>query len=781
MRKRYQKIMMAVAIATSMGYAMPSWAADAVVNTNKTWLSGATHIYGRMTTSGITTSNIKEQGFCYSSDNKVPTVDDQTTHVYLSNNGNIYNLSNLEPATVYYIRAYVKLKNGDVVYGDPIKAITRPKGGVSYGIRDGFPDDALARIEKAAKEAIDLWNEYTGIHGLYVNIGYGADTPTADCSYGGWMRVGPNASYQRTGTLLHEMLHAIGVGTIGTWYGPDSFLRETGSRGYWLGTRATRALRFWDNSTTSRLNGDGTHMWPYGVNGAHEDAGTQILYVGNSLLAEALGEDGLAPTSSQFATPAYVFEQDDDAKYYLKNEEYGMASKFLRIDKNGNLQWIAMDANEATQNDSVAWNVTFDPATCYYTLKNVATGRYLTYNATGTNGIKTKVTETITDKERFHFLPSPVEIAQINGEMKTGYWIGNVSNNTMNCLTAQNSNYVKANGLNFSNEGGSQRWLILTAQETQELANSLKAKATEELCALLDKMEVLLDVPHQEVEEGTDATFRAALDKMRTDAATSTADEIEKMKDEANTAVRTFLGKVCATTAEQPFDISFLIQNAGLDAVTGWSVAPSISYSCGEFYQKNFDLNQKLTRMPAGVYMLKVQAFQRPGATASVYQDYKDGNDKVNAYIYLINANNKQNICNIMADAQNTKLGVGKESAVGTQYVPNDMQAASKYFAEGLYENMVKTTLKYRGTLTLGLKSDANTLSNYWTICDNFRLYYYGTEDPTTGIQEVTTAHPTRSHGVYTLGGQLVRKDSHSLQGLPQGIYVVNGKKVVVK
>ena len=186
------------------------------------------------------------------------------------------------------------------------------------------------------------------------------------------MRVGPNASYQRTGTLLHEMLHAIGVGTIGTWQN-NAFLRANTTHGYWLGSRATRALRFWDNNPTSQLNGDGTHMWPYGVNGAHEDNGTQNLYIANSLLAEALGEDGLAPTSGQFATPAYVFEQDDNTKYYLKNEELGISSKFLRIDKTGNLQWVAMSADEATENDSAAWNVTFDPATCYYSLKNADT------------------------------------------------------------------------------------------------------------------------------------------------------------------------------------------------------------------------------------------------------------------------------------------------------------------------------------------------------------------------------------------------------------------------
>ena len=351
MKKMYSKVMLALALA-SVGTVTPAFAAD-VVQTNKVWLSGATHIYGRMNVSGIATSTIKEQGFCYSSTNTNPTVDDATTKAYLSNNGNIYNMSGLQPATVYYIRAYVMKKDGTVVYGNPVKAITRPGGGITYSI-EGFSGDANTRIQSAAKEAVNLWNEYTGINGLHLSIHYGAGTPTADCSYGGWMRVGPNASYQRTGTLLHEMLHAIGVGTIGTWQN-NAFLRANTTHGYWLGSRVTRALRFWDNNPTSQLNGDGTHMWPYGVNGAHEDNGTQNLYIANSLLAEALGEDGLAPTSGQFATPAYVFEQDDNTKYYLKNEELGISSKFLRIDKTGNLQWVTMSADEATANDSAAW------------------------------------------------------------------------------------------------------------------------------------------------------------------------------------------------------------------------------------------------------------------------------------------------------------------------------------------------------------------------------------------------------------------------------------------
>lgn len=774
---------MALALFLATGSAMPM-RAEVSVQTNKVWLSGATHIFGRMSVSGISSSSIKAQGFCYSETNNRPTIEDNVCVAHLSNNDNIYNISGLNPSTVYYIRAYVKKTNGDVVYGDPIKAITRPKGGVSCGIRDGFPADALKRIQSASKEAIDLWNEYTGIRGLYVNIGYGADTPTADCSYGGWIRVGPNSSYQKTGTLLHEMLHAIGVGTIDTWYN-NAFLRANTTRGYWLGVRATRAVRFWNNSSTEQLNGDNTHMWPYGINGAHEDNGSDILYIGNSVLAEALGEDGLAPTSSQFAIPAYVFEQDDETKYYLKNESVGIGSKFLRISKTGSLQWTEMDTEEAMANDSAAWNVTFDPVTCYYSLKNVATGRYMSYSTTGNNGIKTTTVSKPTAKEKFHFLPSPVEVANIDGESIHGYWVANVQNNHAYCLTAQaNKDQTSASSLKFNKEGGTQRWLLLDAQKVKELSES-KRPALDKFYEKLTVWKSLLETPHTELEEGADADYNSVLTTLEDKAKVASEDELESLETEAETEIRNFLGKVQATSTVHPFDISCLLQNPDMDATVGWTannstVLPTVNYSCGEFYEKNIDLSQKLQPVPAGIYELKVQAFQCPGTTANVYADFQSGKSEVNPYIYLSSTKYKQVICNIMEGAQDHKIGKGKESSVGNQFVPNDMQSASAYFAQGLYENSVQFDQSTKRALTIGLKG-TNATASSWTIFDNFRLYYYGKVMPSTGIKEITTFAPVRKKGIYNINGQLVRSSSEDKAGLPSGLYIVDGKKVIIK
>ena len=54
---------------------------------------------------------------------------------------------------------------------------------------------------------MNYWNNLTSIKDVRISAGFVDGVPTADCSYGGWIRVGSNASYQATGTILHEMLH----------------------------------------------------------------------------------------------------------------------------------------------------------------------------------------------------------------------------------------------------------------------------------------------------------------------------------------------------------------------------------------------------------------------------------------------------------------------------------------------------------------------------------------------------------------------------------------------
>lgn len=64
-------------------------------------------------------------------------------------------------------------------------------------------------------------------------------------------------------------------------------------------------------------------------------------------------------------------------------------------------------------------------------------------------------------------------------------------------------------------------------------------------------------------------------------------------------------------------------------------------------------------------------------------------------------------------------------------------------------------------------------------------LYIDGVEDSTTGIDDIhgsadCTSYKRGIDGVFNMNGQMVRRGC-SLEGLPKGLYVVNGKKIVIR
>lgn len=76
------------------------------------------------------------------------------------------------------------------------------------------------------------------------------------------------------------------------------------------------------------------------------------------------------------------------------------------------------------------------------------------------------------------------------------------------------------------------------------------------------------------------------------------------------------------------------------------------------------------------------------------------------------------------------------------------------------------------------LKSDTPTGSKVSLMID-------GIEDSATSIDDIhgssnSTSYKRGIEGVFNMHGQMVRRDN-SLEGLPKGMYVVNGKKVIIK
>lgn len=761
-----------------------------IVTTDTRFARGATVAYGRATFK-YNGSPITKRGFCWSADNKDPTVDDNVSKKILTNNGQIYCLTDLQPATKYYARAYAVASDGSVGYGNVIKIVTLPKGTITWQYDNGADAAANERINAAVGSCVEYWNNHTSIAGLNLNVHYGADTPTADCSYGGWMRVGPNSSYQRTGTIMHEALHAIGVGTHTVWNGSGTPLRAGNGTGQWLGDRATELVRFWDDNNTTIVNGDQTHIWPYGINGAHEDNGTEVLYTITSLLAQAVGEDGLPATGvHSFGTPYYSFDQEDDVKYYIKSESetYGLYNSFLVEDASHNLKWKTMTAAEAEKNDAAAWYVTFTPDNQYYQLRNAATGYYVTYSTTGVNGIKTVSRSKPTNAENFHLMRSRIDVKTSAGTVVTpqrGYWVIHPDNGSQTppCLAGYSNGSVTTQLLDLNDNKQVQRWLILTKEEASTLDNSALIVAKDEFNKNKSIVESWMNTPHKEVVAGADATMKATLSDLESKCNASTnSSDVQDYATELLTAGKTYLSRVQIADKDQLFDITPLMKNASFDnATTGWFIGTGGTHNYGEieFYQKVVIAYQTVKSMPKGTYRVKVQGFQRPGSYTDVYNDYANGTDKVAVSLYVNDKSYGSTLLkNIMAERSTTSYNGGDKAMADGTYVPNDMAAAAAHFAKGDYDNELTVYIPMDGNLIINLRG-ANGNTSYWTCFDNFRLYYLGaaTLDDITATPIVIEANKkSQSTTVYTIDGRATGK---TLQELPAGIYIQNNKKIL--
>ena len=759
-----------LACLTSM-FAQQVMAQPKVV-TDPRFARGATMAFGRIK-SAVSNGGtaISKRGFCIA-ENPNPTIDDSVNTATLSNNGVIYWFKNLKPATKYYMRAYATNRSGETGYGEVIKFYTIPMGNVTYSLWRGEADDATyARILKAMDESCFYFNNMTSTVRDY-DVAYSPGTPTADCNYTDrpHMNVGANHSYQRCGTIMHEMEHGLGLQNYSTQWSKD-ILRSGNGTGQWLGDRVTEALQFWDNNTTSVLNGDGIHMWPYGVNGANEDDGTDVLYLGNAMVCQALGEDGLEHSYQCFAEPYYALQQEDTIKYYIKNESesYGRNTAFFVPNKSNVLTWQVMTPEEAAKNDSAAWYITFTPNNQYYQFRNAATGQYLTYPTSGTN-IKTIARETLTTAEDWHLMKGRVDADGLRG-----YWIiqPNHTNWTVKCLSAIDKNKVSTKAFDLANSAEAQRWLIMTmpeveAQQATAIA-ALRAKASD----LLGNIRKLADVPVQEIESGASQTFTDGLSALdaRVAAATSTT-ELNTIISEADNLSVTFLSSVAVANSEHPFDLTYKLTNPALDnGNDGWTGSATINYGCGEFYESSFNFNQLLTNMPAGLYQLSAQAFQRPGTTA--------GSVDVEVNVLLYIGAQTAKIAHIKDDAQSKKVGKGTEVQQNGLYVPNNMQAASAYFDKGLYDNSLKYTLATSGkSFRLGIRSSSMGTS-YWVIFDNFRLHFFGnmTEEQLTGVKDLSRVTKSAAQTIYTLDGRRLSLDTQ----LRPGLYIIDGHKTIVK
>jgi hypothetical protein len=119
-----------------------------------------------------------------------------------------------------------------------------------------------------------------------------------------------------------------------------------------------------------------------------------------------------------------------------------------------------------------------------------------------------------------------------------------------------------------------------------------------------------------------------------------------------------------------------------------------------------------------------------------------------------------------------TKGGEGKWSQYSAIIRPDGTALAN---VESLYLNKVNSP-------TGGLAKGANIELGAWDFDDSHIINEHAI---TTIIEEALEKDPAtpivHMNVVYNIKGEMVRSDSSSIEGLPKGIYIVNGKKYLVK
>lgn len=449
--------------------------------------------------------------------------------------------------------------------------------------------------------------------------------------------------------------------------------------------------------------------------------------------------------------------------------------------KDGRLVLKELSSEDVLTNDSAAWHVIFNAEKSLYSFKNVATGHVITYD-THTSSMRTGEADGATDDALFHLMRGRKDV--VEGSSVRGYWmIHNDGSENPKVMSAENGSTLTTATYNLGNDATAQRWLILDKNTMESIEMQAKKDYSKQLDDYLDLVKKLRSTPHREDVAGTDKAFDDGLEAIKSRRLTATsAGKLSSLVAEAHALAYNFLSHVTPLSKYEPFDLTFMVMNPGMDQLNGWTGKPALNHSSGEFYQATFDFNQTVSNLPVGSYQLRVQAFQRPGSAETAYQAHMSGDDKVTTEIYLGDRSCK--VKQAVTEARETPIGVGNESMLPSnpaKYIPNDMLSASEYFANGLYENNVSARVETENaSLKLGIRCTFSD-NMYWSIFDNFRLYYFGNMpfDEVVPVKKIQMQMQSVSDRVFTIDGRAINMHGKGVESLPHGVYIIGGKKVV--
>ena len=238
-------------------------------------------------------------------------------------------------------------------------------------------------------------------------------------------------------------------------------------------------------------------------------------------------------------------------------------------------------------------------------------------------------------------------------------------------------------------------------------------------------------------------------------------------------------------TNENPADASYYIVNPGFnqraEVEPAWQIFNGSVWgrndNHSDFALESWNTNDcsfstSVTGLKAGYYLITVQGFYRDGHHGDQARLItEEGLEPAqNAYVY--SGMSDIFLPNITAEV-NKAPGLGNNTSVG-EY-PDGIDQAVQFFQLGLYKVQILVEVDASGIIDIGVAKDEKGHDGDWVVVDNFRLIYYGTQEPDfTGVKEIVSK-PINNDKIYNIQGIEVKNPSM------RGIYIINGKKVVLK
>lgn len=231
------------------------------------------------------------------------------------------------------------------------------------------------------------------------------------------------------------------------------------------------------------------------------------------------------------------------------------------------------------------------------------------------------------------------------------------------------------------------------------------------------------------------------------------------------------------------FDFTDLITNPTVrNSVNGWSsnnldITTTTYYDTNKTCWYNITTGEKFTQvlsgLPKGDYIVEVQGVHRVSLN-----DYPKAYYDTTKIKCALIANSDSVL--FKAPAYDDRTDALLSSTFG--FLRHSYDVDTAFFRNEYINDLAFSVVEGETSVTIGI-NDFETKGGSFTAFRNFKLRFYGNFP--VGIKNPIVSEDKRSavinNNVYSITGTLVRSNATDLKGLAKGLYIVNGKKYVIK